>query len=110
MIGQLLEAIDLGCQSGSVIIVLTRHFDQIYTTCALFMNMKAHAHACVHTLLLTFVNHKLTFRLMSLLDRLGLEQVGAKVYVITVLSSIQSNLGLQLGTPVQETEGLIKGV
>lgn len=37
VIGQLLEPIDLGCQSGSVVIVLARHFDQIYTTCVLFI-------------------------------------------------------------------------
>lgn len=29
--GQLLDPVDLGCQSESVIIVLTRHFDRIHT-------------------------------------------------------------------------------
>lgn len=41
VIGQLLEPINLGCQSRSVIIVLARHFDQIYTTCALFIRRSA---------------------------------------------------------------------
>lgn len=56
MIGQLLEPVDLGCQTISVIIFPACHVDQIYTACVLFIRASCarrrhdvHAHEHVHT-------------------------------------------------------------
>lgn len=59
--GQLLEPVDLGCQSEDVIIVLARHFDRIHTTCVLGIRPSDSEEkaglACMHTHTYTHVAH-----------------------------------------------------